>query len=172
MTSILKVSEIQDPTNSNTALTIDSAGNVTAGNLASPGHVIQVVNATSTTGVEVSGSTLYTAVNPSVTITPSSSSSKILIMHNAGGMVYSNTLDIRFKMFRNGTEILVINRYGYKDGTSQWAPCPFAVTFLDSPATTSACAYTFMVAAGSTGGQWRHADQGGSASSIALEIAG
>lgn len=29
MTSILKVSEIQDPTNSNTALTIDSAGNVT-----------------------------------------------------------------------------------------------------------------------------------------------
>jgi hypothetical protein len=29
MTSILKVSEIQDPTNSNTALTIDAAGNVT-----------------------------------------------------------------------------------------------------------------------------------------------
>jgi hypothetical protein len=29
MTSILKVSEIQDPTNSNTALTIDSAGRVT-----------------------------------------------------------------------------------------------------------------------------------------------
>jgi hypothetical protein len=29
MTSILKVSTIQDPTNSNTALTIDSAGNVT-----------------------------------------------------------------------------------------------------------------------------------------------
>lgn len=29
MTSILKVSEIQDPTNSNTALTIDSAGDVT-----------------------------------------------------------------------------------------------------------------------------------------------
>jgi len=31
MTSILKVSEIQDPTNSNTALSIDSSGNVTAG---------------------------------------------------------------------------------------------------------------------------------------------
>ena len=29
MTSILKVTEIQDPTNSNTALTIDSSGNVT-----------------------------------------------------------------------------------------------------------------------------------------------
>lgn len=29
MTSILKVSEIQDPTNSNTALTIDNSGNVT-----------------------------------------------------------------------------------------------------------------------------------------------
>ena len=32
MTSILKVSEIQDPTNSNTALTIDSSGNVTFSN--------------------------------------------------------------------------------------------------------------------------------------------
>ena len=30
MTSILKVSEIQDPTNSNSALTIDSSGNLTA----------------------------------------------------------------------------------------------------------------------------------------------
>ena len=33
MTSILKVSEIQDPTNSNTALTIDSAGRVLMPNL-------------------------------------------------------------------------------------------------------------------------------------------
>lgn len=32
MTSILKVSEIQDPTNSNTALTIDSSGRVTMAN--------------------------------------------------------------------------------------------------------------------------------------------
>ena len=30
MTSILKVTEIQDPTNSNTALSIDSSGNLTA----------------------------------------------------------------------------------------------------------------------------------------------
>ena len=127
MTSILKVSTIQ-----NTAGGAPTAGDL---GLNVTGSVLQVVNATSTTSVEVAGSTVYTAVNPSVTITPSSSSSKILIMHNAGGMVYSNTLDIRFKMFRNGTEILVINRYGYKDGTSQWAPCPFAVTFLDSPAT-------------------------------------
>ena len=29
MSSILKVSEVQDPTNGNTALTIDSSGNIT-----------------------------------------------------------------------------------------------------------------------------------------------
>lgn len=33
MTSILKVSEIQDPTNSNTALSIDGSGNITKPNL-------------------------------------------------------------------------------------------------------------------------------------------
>ena len=44
MTSILKVSEIQDPTNSNTALTIDSAGNVTGNaGLAGPATTGQVL---------------------------------------------------------------------------------------------------------------------------------
>ena len=36
MTSILKVSTIQDPTNSNTAISIDAAGKVTAPNLVMP----------------------------------------------------------------------------------------------------------------------------------------
>ncbi len=36
MTSILKVSEIQDPTNSNTALTIDASGKVTIGAISTP----------------------------------------------------------------------------------------------------------------------------------------
>ena len=46
MSSILKVSEIQDPTNGNAALSIDSSGNVTASQkLISTGHVLQVVQA-------------------------------------------------------------------------------------------------------------------------------
>jgi len=39
MTSILKVSEIQDPTNSNTALTIDSSGNVNIPNRLTTGTI-------------------------------------------------------------------------------------------------------------------------------------
>lgn len=39
MTSILKVSEIQDPTNSNTALTIDSSGNVNIANKLTVGTI-------------------------------------------------------------------------------------------------------------------------------------
>ena len=39
MTSILKVSEIQDPTNSNTALTIDSSGNVNIPNKLTVGTI-------------------------------------------------------------------------------------------------------------------------------------
>ena len=85
MTSILKVSEIQDPTNSNTAISIDATGKVTAPNLTSPGHVIQVKNTTSNASVSMTGQTF---VNSGVYVdfTPLSASSTIVV--HAQGHVY------------------------------------------------------------------------------------
>ena len=56
MTSILKVSQIQDPTNSNTALTIDSSGRI----------VTPARPAFSVTQIEASGNAclLYTSPSP------------------------------------------------------------------------------------------------------------
>jgi len=100
MTSILKVSEIQDPTNSNTAISIDAAGKVTAPNLAMPaGSVLQVVHNTQT-GSSASSTTLsYADTGLSVSITPSSTTSKILVFANtnvaAGRASYTARYDIR-----------------------------------------------------------------------------
>jgi len=77
MTSILKVSEIQDPTNSNTALTIDATGNVNI-----PGHVVQVAYAQdlAVTVAQVTSSTTFIDITGmSVTITPLFSTSKLLV---------------------------------------------------------------------------------------------
>lgn len=81
MTSILKVSEIQDPTNSNTALTFDSTGKVTAGNLTSPGHVVQVTPIIYSNTQYSSSSTSWVALAaPTVTMTPKYSTSKIHVI--------------------------------------------------------------------------------------------
>jgi len=85
MSSVLKVSEIQDPTNGNSALTINSSGNVHM-----PGSVVQCQVQTQTMGNSTSGADLAAvsvtssglsnayAVN-TVNITPKFSDSKILM---------------------------------------------------------------------------------------------
>ena len=83
MTSILKVSTIQDPTNSNTAISIDSAGKVTAGNLTSPGHVIQVTPlSTSTSNDNYQSNSFVDITGLSVTMTPLSASSDIYVIYS------------------------------------------------------------------------------------------
>ena len=105
MTSILKVSEIQDPTNSNTAISIDATGKVTAPNLTSPGHVVQVVYNELTSSGSASGGSWQTIL--SATITPSSASNKIIVTgttmvsHLTGG-----ALEFGLRLF-NGTSAVV-----------------------------------------------------------------
>ena len=65
MSSILKVSEIQDPTNGNTALTIDSSGNVAAsGRLTNNNPCFHVKDSSSyTSGVLFKGNNLQIPIN-------------------------------------------------------------------------------------------------------------
>ena len=74
MSSILKVSEIQDPTNGNSALTINSSGNVHI-----PGSVVQLAESSWTSAFSTS-STDVAVTNATCNITPKFNNSKILIM--------------------------------------------------------------------------------------------
>ena len=87
MTSILKVSEIQDPTNSNTALTIDASGNAKI-----PGSVVQVLRSKGTNSryTVSSSSWIEPDTNMYVNITPKFSSS-ILIAQLQGHVQIANT---------------------------------------------------------------------------------
>ena len=141
MTSILKVSEIQDPTNSNTALTIDTAGKVTAGDLTSPGHVLQVINTSENVNFTTTSST-YSDTGLSLSITPSSSSNKILIFVNHH-ITYDSSQGTAaaFQMLRDSTGIGVYTTaLGYSSFATMYGIyAPW--TYLDSPATTSAVTY-------------------------------
>jgi hypothetical protein len=154
---------------------------VTASDLASgaarsnfgAGAVLQVVNATYSTQVSSSSST-YADTGLTATITPSSTSSKILIIVDQAD-VYKATNDTscRIQLQRNGTLITQFSLYSSGTGTSATnVNGSVGTNYLDSPATTSAVTYKTRFA--STGNNASVAVQfGNSTSTITLmEIAG
>ena len=163
---------------------VDSAelidGAIDASHLASGvgGKVLQVVQNTTATSTSVSNSTTLTvATGLTVAITPSLSSSKILVMMNCGGMSSGVTNSILISMFRGSTAIVERNRQGYNSGTgtNAWTSVPFVMSYLDSPSTTSEITYSFKVGTGAGSGTSLQINPGGGTVPgivIAMEIAG
>ena len=135
------------------------------------GSVLQVVQATSNSETIIG--TSFTACAPTVTITPSSSSNKILVRFNAGGIISGTVNGVRLQIKRDSTAIRYSVRYGYHT-TGSYTPCPIIYEILDSPSTTSATTYT-LEAQKQTGGVFEVNSAGGSGGSmtaIAMEIKG
>ena len=134
------------------------------------GSVVQVVQATSASETIIG--TSFTACAPTVTITPSSSSSKILIRFNTGGIISGTVNSVRLQIKRDSTVIKYSIRYGYHT-TGTYTSCPVMYEILDSPSTTSAITYT-LEAQKQTGGVFEVNSSGGtnSMTAIAMEIKG
>jgi len=170
MASILNVDQINNAAGTS-AVTIDSSGNVVI-----PGHVVQVVDATSTTNTVLSNpsSNVWYSVNPSVTISPKFANSKIVIQHYAGGLA-QDTDSVGLRISRNGTVIYANDRHGYTASQNDWVPVNYSSVWTDTPATTSAVTYSFEISSSASSGiALRHNDYRNSvntAFSIAMEIA-
>jgi len=119
---------------------------ISAPNLTLPsGSVIQVVEG-STTSSASAGSTTYVDTNLSASITPSSTSSKILIAVVQPISLRTDTADERIaylRILRGSTEIVEILFDGKSNsGTRTKFPVSGCINYLDSPATTSAVTYS------------------------------
>lgn len=106
------------------------------------GKVLQVVSATSNTST--SANTAWTDIaGLSVTIQPSATTSKIMLMYNAGGMTSpSGTQEVSFRI--NSSEdgnLMEIYRYIYNNDNSNYNPLPVFILYTDSPASTSSITY-------------------------------
>lgn len=139
------------------------------------GAVLQVVQASSTTPYTTT-SNAFQATNHSVTITPSSATSKILVIHQ--GMVngLSGSLWCWATMYRNGS----VNLYaggaadaagGNYTNSSPDAHSAITMATLDSPATTSPVTYTVYFKNNTGSGSVRYNADGWKLYTIALEIA-
>ena len=125
-----------------------------------PGHVLQVVSATKTDTFAMSSSTFTDIPSLSATITPSSTSSKIYVsVTMLTGQATASTAT-HFRLVRDSTAIGIGDAAGsrIRISSSTYAAnnnesMPTAITFLDSPSTTSASTYKVQMASVLNGNQ-------------------
>ena len=105
------------------------------------GNILQVVNATYSTTVSSSSST-YADTGLTATITPTSASSKILVLVNQTGLGKVNSHYLGLRLVRNATTLFTIeNEVGYTASVLNQRVGGSGTCYLDSPNTTSATAY-------------------------------
>ena len=145
------------------------------------GSVIQVVQATTSTSASTTSTTVFSDTNLTASITPSSSSSMILVLvmqevqvFNGGGP-YATGL---WRLLRGSTAIYAPvsnengNVFGYDyggSGINLYRPAP--MVWLDSPGTTSSTTYKTQIRMGTNGGQVVSANANSPGSITLLEIA-
>ena len=146
MASTLKVDILQD-SGGNNLVTSNGSGVITAAGF---GKIGQVVSTTKTDTFSTTSSSFTDITGLSATITPSSTSSKILIALNVSiGATASNYHGNCLRLLRGSTAINIGDTAGsrtratfgannYSDYTPTATP---SCTFLDSPSTTSATTY-------------------------------
>ena len=117
-------------------LDLNSQGTVTM----PTGSVLQVVQALDTGNIS-STSTSYADANLAATITPTSASSKILVLISQTGFT-SNSQSPNFNIMRDATQVM--QTYTQSQTTVQEFTGNF-LNYLDSPATASAVTYKTQV---------------------------
>ena len=133
-------------TNSNFTLTLPTETGTILTN-ATAGTVLQVVSATKTDTFSTASTSLVDVTGLSVSITPSSATSKILVMVVASGGGDEATNGMNLALLRDATQIALGDASGSRSrgfgGNQQITNAMHTNTavYLDSPATTSATTY-------------------------------
>jgi hypothetical protein len=161
------------PAVSGTILTTGSSGQSIPKAALPTGSVLQVVSATYSTEATNNTDT-YADTGLSLAITPTSSSSKILVLaNNTVSKFGSNTQSgVHLNIVRGSTQIVqfaVLIGYTSATGTNVGSA---GVCYLDSPATTSSTTYKMQFKNGGANAGGVHAQESGATSTIVLmEIA-
>jgi hypothetical protein len=140
------------------AALVGSDGKVPAAGLASgaartnfgAGAVLQVVTASTLSNTNTSSTSYVDVGGLTASITPSSSSSKILVLLNCSGLVSkpgSSTYGDIYMALVRGSTVLSEDRKAINFGVSTWSDffAGFAFSHLDSPSSASSVTYKAQV---------------------------
>ena len=122
------------------------------------GKVLQVVSTAKSDSFTTTSTTFTDLTGMSVSITPSSATSKILIHVSIHGAATSGTNGLQWKILRGATDIAIGDAAGNRTRVTGEISTPDiytteydGMTFLDSPATTSAITYKIQLRANLAG---------------------
>jgi hypothetical protein len=127
------------PASTGTILTTASSGQVVPRAALPAGCILQVIQATTTTYV-TAGSTAYADTTLTATITPTSATSKILVMVNQAIGVSGSGNVGNIKLVRNSTDVQIWGFGIFYTGSSDIYGYS-SNNYLDSPSNTSAVTY-------------------------------
>jgi hypothetical protein len=130
------------------------------------GKVLQVVQGTTTTQTTSSSAT-YADTTLTATITPTLSTSKVLIFVTQNGVGKDNNVGLNLKLLRGGTDLALIGNFiGNTSTTTSNRIGSASINYLDAPATTSATTYKTQLA--SPSGATSYVQNSSSVSTITL----
>ena len=149
--SKIKVSQLQHPSATDPAIELDASGNAeyagthdfsNATVLEPAGRVLQVVYGSTNTSAQNNTST-FADTNLTATITPSSASSKVLVLVNQVELSKdTNNVGIGLQLVRGASSILVFaQNAGFTNSSARNDVGGVGCVYLDSPNTTSATTY-------------------------------
>jgi hypothetical protein len=166
------IDKVQDGTIVNAD--INSSAAIAGSKLSGIGKVLQVVNGTYGTQI-TSTSTTFTDTNLTASITPSATSSKILILVTQPLAVWdgvSSATSAQFKLFRDSTSIRHITAIGQRYPATHFTHTWMTTEYLDSPSSTSSITYKTQYKTYTSGAQVATCYGGATASITLMEIAG
>jgi hypothetical protein len=136
------------PAVSGTVITTGSSGQSIPKAALPTGSVLQVVSAVMTGGIFSTSSGSFVDVGFSATITPTSATSRILILFNSGGITRPAVANecLRLRIVRGSSTVV----YGgdnliFSSSATQFSDFPSSYQCVDSPATTSATTYKIQM---------------------------
>lgn len=123
------------------------------GTVSGVGKILQVVHGANSTAIHTNGTSDFDIVT--ATITPTSSSSTILMLGSIQGIEDGNgsaNTRINIKLFRDASQIMISNANHWNFSTGQDRNGGFAINYKDSPSSTSSITYKIVGAWLDTGG--------------------
>jgi hypothetical protein len=136
------------------------------------GSVIQVVNSSATSGSTSTTSISFVATGRSLSITPTSASSKIAVCFNFNAQVTTGAqCQAFYTILRNSTNILNSNGNLLYNNSATNLHSPICLFVVDSPSTTSSVTYSLQHRAASSSTSIIDADFGAFTITL-MEIAG
>jgi len=136
------------------------------------GSVLQVVSNTFSTEVSTSSSS-FSDTGLTASITPSSTSSKILVFVDVQAVKKDNTTGVDLILVRGSTTIAQFaHNTGYNASTAYNIIGSASCGYVDSPASTSSTTYKVQMASSANSGTARINDNTNTSTIVLMEIAG